>query len=40
MKTWASSPMGGYPTKTGKIASGKHEWPLVWILLDKDFMGD
>jgi hypothetical protein len=32
--------MGRYSTETGKVASGKHEWPLVWILLDKDFMGD
>jgi hypothetical protein len=34
-----SSPMCGDSTKSGKVASRKHEWPLVWVLLDKDLMG-
>lgn len=27
-------------TKTGKIASGKHEWSLVWVLLDENLVGN
>ena len=26
--------------KTGKIASGKHEWSLVWVLLDQNLVGN
>ena len=28
------------PSETRKIASGKHEWSLVWVLLDENLMGN
>ena len=38
--TLGSLPMRRYSTETSKVASRKHKWTLVWVLLDKDLMGN